>query len=100
MIIFRMAPPQETLRKFGIKNKLVRNLVAEFFGTFMLLVCLAVFLMTLMFSLQFIGTSIVSQFHLGEGKTTQWIGLNIGWGLAITFSVLATLNLSGKVNRE
>ncbi|CAJ0607659.1 unnamed protein product [Cylicocyclus nassatus] len=68
------------LRSRGVKNVLLRNLVAEFVGTFLLV---------------FIGTCNVAQFHLGRGKTTTWIGVNIGWGFALMFSVMATANTSG-----
>ncbi|ETN69634.1 hypothetical protein NECAME_15201 [Necator americanus] len=40
------------------------------------------------------GTCNVGQFHLGREKTTTWIGVNIGWGFAIMFCVMATANLS------
>ncbi|CAB3405112.1 unnamed protein product [Caenorhabditis bovis] len=72
---------QERLRFHGIKsNILARNLVSEFVGTFIL--C-------------FIGLGIVVQFHIGGGATTQWIGVNIGWGFAIMFAVMATARMSG-----
>ncbi|CAI2343232.1 unnamed protein product [Caenorhabditis sp. 36 PRJEB53466] len=70
----------ERLRFHGVTNVLWRNLIAEFFGTFLL--C-------------FIGLSIVFQFHVGGGKTTEWIGVNIGWGFAIMFAVMATARMSG-----
>ncbi|CAI4223693.1 unnamed protein product [Auanema sp. JU1783] len=75
-----MAPLHERLRQYATKNKLYRNLIAEFFGTFMLL---------------FIGTSIVAQYHLGREKTTQYIGVNLGWAFNIMLCVLATQRLSG-----
>ncbi|KAK6732832.1 hypothetical protein RB195_016917 [Necator americanus] len=68
------------VRSRGVKNVLCRNLIAEFVGTFFLV---------------FIGTCNVAQFHLGHEKTTTWIGVNIGWGFAIMFCVMATANLSG-----
>ncbi|EYC07948.1 hypothetical protein Y032_0068g218 [Ancylostoma ceylanicum] len=68
------------LRSAGVRNILVRNLISEFVGTFLLV---------------FIGTCNVAQFHLGREKTTTWIGVNIGWGFAIMFSVMATAKLSG-----
>ncbi|ULU05199.1 hypothetical protein L3Y34_017724 [Caenorhabditis briggsae] len=71
----------ERLRFHGVHtNILWRNLISEFFGTFLL--C-------------FIGLSIVFQFHAGGGKTTEWIGVNIGWGFAIMFAVMATARMSG-----
>ncbi|PAV65795.1 hypothetical protein WR25_00967 isoform D [Diploscapter pachys] len=73
-------PPQERLRRFGAKNVLIRNLLAELFGTF---------------TLCFVGLSIVVQFHIGKTKFTNWLGVNIGWGFAILFSVQSTLRISG-----
>ncbi|VDN05280.1 unnamed protein product [Thelazia callipaeda] len=79
-----MAPtqfrPETLLRKYRIKHRLTRNLLSECFGTFLLL---------------FIGTSIIAQLILSREKLNTWIQINIGWGLAITFSVYAVHKLSG-----
>ncbi|CAD6198183.1 unnamed protein product [Caenorhabditis auriculariae] len=62
------------------ENVLLRNVLSEFVGTFLL--C-------------FIGLCNVAQFHLGRGVFTVWIGVNIGWGFAIMFAVMATARFSG-----
>uniref|UniRef100_A0AAU6SI65 Aquaporin 1 n=1 Tax=Steinernema monticolum TaxID=90984 RepID=A0AAU6SI65_9BILA len=73
--------PSEVLRnKIRIKNPLIRNLLAEFLGTLMLL---------------FFGTSIVAQFILSGEKLNTWIQINVGWGFAIAFCVYATAKTSG-----
>jgi len=73
--------PSEILRnKIRIRNPLIRNLLAEFLGTLMLL---------------FFGTSIVAQFILSHEKLNTWIQINVGWGFALVFCVYATANTSG-----
>uniref|UniRef100_A0AAU6SI37 Aquaporin 1 n=1 Tax=Steinernema carpocapsae TaxID=34508 RepID=A0AAU6SI37_STECR len=67
-------------RKIQIKNVLLRNLLAEFLGTLMLL---------------FFGTSIVAQFILSKETLNTWIQINVGWGFAIAFCVYATAKTSG-----
>ncbi|VDK49136.1 unnamed protein product [Anisakis simplex] len=72
--------PDALRKKFRIRNKLVRNCLAEFFGTFLLL---------------YIGLSIIAQLILSKEKLNVWININIGWGFDITFSVLVVQSLSG-----
>jgi len=68
------------LRGLHVKHPLWRNLLAEFFGTALLL---------------FIGDSIVAQLVLSRDKINTWIQINIGWALAIVFSVQAVARTSG-----
>uniref|UniRef100_A0A7E4VYJ0 Aquaporin-9 n=1 Tax=Panagrellus redivivus TaxID=6233 RepID=A0A7E4VYJ0_PANRE len=64
-------PRHEGLRKkMALKSRLAAGALGEFFGTFLL--CL-------------IGLSIVAQFVLKKGSETEWIQINFGWGMAVTF---------------
>jgi len=67
-------------RKFHMKNPLVRNLLSEFYGTFLLV---------------FIGDAICAQYILTRQTVNTWIQINLGWGLAIVFAVYATFKTSG-----
>lgn len=75
-----MLTPESVRDKIHIKEPLLRNLIAEIFGTFLL--C-------------FIGLSINAQTHLSKGERNDWINVNVGWGFAIVFSVQAVWNISG-----
>ncbi|KHN83605.1 Aquaporin-9 [Toxocara canis] len=72
--------PDLLRRKCRIRNKLGRNSLAEFFGTFLLI---------------YIGLSIVAQYLLTHERVNVWININVGWGFNIVFSVLTVQNLSG-----
>ncbi|VDO87758.1 unnamed protein product [Heligmosomoides polygyrus] len=73
--------PEERLRNaIHIRNPLLRNALSEFFGTAMLL---------------FIGIGIVMQFILSGEKLNTWIQINVGWGLAIAFTVYSCSKTSG-----
>ncbi|CAJ0952460.1 unnamed protein product, partial [Mesorhabditis belari] len=65
---------------FRLKSKLARNCLSEFLGTAMLL---------------FLGLSVSMQFILSNGVISSWFHVNFGWGLALTFSALATYQTSG-----
>ncbi|CAJ0952494.1 unnamed protein product, partial [Mesorhabditis belari] len=65
---------------FRLKSKLARNCLSEFLGTAMLL---------------FLGLSVSMQFILSNGVINSWFHVNFGWGLALTFSALATYQTSG-----
>ncbi|CAJ0932211.1 unnamed protein product, partial [Mesorhabditis belari] len=75
-----LSPVDRLKQSAAIRNPLVRNLLSEFFGTFMLL---------------FIGLTIVMQFILTHEKLNTWININMGWGFAITFCVMMTSQTSG-----
>ncbi|ETN69636.1 putative aquaporin-9 [Necator americanus] len=73
--------PEERLRqKIQIKDATLRNSLSEFLGTALLL---------------FIGIGIVMQFILSGEKLNTWIQVNVGWGMAIAFSVYACSKTSG-----
>lgn len=44
---------------------------------------------------QFIGIGIVMQFILSGEKLNTWIQINVGWGLAIAFTVYSCSKTSG-----
>jgi len=70
----------ERLRaRLHARNPLLRGAIGEFFGTFLLV---------------FIGECIVAQFHLLNHRNS-WIQINVGWGFAVAFSVLAVAKVSG-----
>ncbi|CAD1857028.1 Aquaporin-9 [Caenorhabditis elegans] len=71
---------EQVRAKIQIKNPLLRNALSEFFGTFLLL---------------FIGIGIVMQFILSNEKLNTWININLGWGLAIAFTVYTCSKTSG-----
>uniref|UniRef100_A0A1I7XDX5 Aquaporin-9 n=1 Tax=Heterorhabditis bacteriophora TaxID=37862 RepID=A0A1I7XDX5_HETBA len=66
--------------KVHIKNELGRALLAEFIGTALLLL---------------IGNCVVAQSMLPRPKLNEMIGINVGFGLAITFGVAVSAKLSG-----
>uniref|UniRef100_A0A0R3S6Z5 Aquaporin-9 n=1 Tax=Elaeophora elaphi TaxID=1147741 RepID=A0A0R3S6Z5_9BILA len=43
----------------------------------------------------FIGTSIIAQLHLPHGTINTWVQINVGWGFAITISVMSVSHISG-----
>ncbi len=57
-----------------------RELAAEFLGTFVLIV---------------FGVAVVAQVVLSEGKSGEYLSINIGWGLAVTMGVYAAGGVSG-----
>jgi MIP family channel proteins len=59
---------------------LSRAALAEFFGTFILIV---------------FGVAVVAQVQLGGGNTGQYLSINIGWGLAVTMAVFVSGGVSG-----
>jgi len=69
-----------------LRNALARTALAEFFGTFLLV---------------FIGECIVAQFHLGISDFRPrradfgWTQICVGWGFAVTFSIMAVAKVSG-----
>ncbi|CAB3404427.1 unnamed protein product [Caenorhabditis bovis] len=66
--------------KLHSRNELVRALLAEFTGTFLL--CL-------------IGLSVVAQKVLPRPEVNEFIGVNVGFGIAIVFGVAISAKLSG-----
>ncbi len=59
---------------------LTRAVLAEFFGTFILIV---------------FGVAVVAQVNLGGGSNGQYLSINIGWGLAVTMGVYVSGGVSG-----
>lgn len=72
--------PELLRRHIHITSPLARNALSEFFGTFMLL---------------FIGLTTVMQLILSSEKMNTWIQINVGWGLAISFTVYLCAKTSG-----
>src|SRR5262245_57227651 len=59
---------------------LVRELLAEFLGTFLLIV---------------FGAAVVAQFVLSRHDAGSWLAINLAWGLAVMFGVYASAGVSG-----
>jgi MIP family channel proteins len=59
---------------------LKRAVLAEFIGTFVLIV---------------LGVAVVAQVVLGGGNNGQYLSINIGWGLAVTMGVYVAGGVSG-----
>jgi MIP family channel proteins len=59
---------------------LTRAMLAEFLGTFVLIV---------------LGVAVVAQVNLGGGNNGQYLSINIGWGLAVTMGVYVAGGVSG-----
>ena len=57
-----------------------REVLAEFLGTFVLIV---------------FGIGVVAQVILGGGSNGQYLSINIGWGLAVTMAVYVSGGVSG-----
>ena len=57
-----------------------REALAEFFGTFVLIV---------------LGTAVVAQFVLSGGSNGSYIAINIAWGLAVTMAIYVSAGVSG-----
>uniref|UniRef100_A0A915DVG5 Aquaporin n=1 Tax=Ditylenchus dipsaci TaxID=166011 RepID=A0A915DVG5_9BILA len=58
------SPPERYRQRFRIRNPLVVNLLSEFFATTILL---------------FVGTGIVAQHVLTDGKMNSWLHIHLGW---------------------
>ncbi|CAI5454251.1 unnamed protein product [Caenorhabditis angaria] len=80
MAVDHLEPSEKLRSKIQVRNPLLRNALSEFFGTFLLL---------------FIGLGIVMQFILSHEKLNTWININLGWGLAIAFTVYTASKTSG-----
>src|SRR4029078_277418 len=59
---------------------LTRAVLAEFFGTFILIA---------------FGVAVVAQVSLGGGNNGQYLSINIAWGLAVTMGVYVSGGVSG-----
>ena len=57
-----------------------REALAEFFGTFVLIM---------------FGLGVVAQFVLGAGKNGEYLSINLGWGLGVTMAVYVAGGVSG-----
>jgi len=76
----KLLPAERFRERFHLRNKFHACLLAEFFGTFMLL---------------FLVTGVGAQFLLTGGKLNSWTNVNIGVGFSIAMCVYATYNTSG-----
>ncbi|CAJ0932677.1 unnamed protein product, partial [Mesorhabditis belari] len=73
--------PDERLRRaVHLKNRLIVNLLGEFFGTFVFI---------------FIGLCVSMQYVLGRQALSTFIQVNFGWGLALGFCVYLLTGSSG-----
>ncbi|VDN55487.1 unnamed protein product [Dracunculus medinensis] len=72
--------PEQFRKSFQIKNKVVRNTLAELAGTFLLL---------------YIGESIEAQYFLSRQKMNTFMHINWGWCLNIIVVVQTVAKLSG-----
>jgi MIP family channel proteins len=63
-----------------MRSGLLRELAAEFFGTFMLIT---------------FGVAVVAQVVLGEGDFGDALSINFGWGLAVTMGILVAGGVTG-----
>uniref|UniRef100_A0A0M3HU44 Aquaporin n=1 Tax=Ascaris lumbricoides TaxID=6252 RepID=A0A0M3HU44_ASCLU len=63
-----------------IQSDLIRCALSEFFSTALLM---------------FGGCCVSAQFVLSRGTVNTWFGVNIGWGLVLTFAVYAGFYISG-----
>src|SRR4029078_3337973 len=59
---------------------LTRAVLAEFFGTFILIA---------------FGVAVVAQVNLGGGNNGQYLSINLAWGLAVTMGVYVAGGVSG-----
>ncbi len=57
-----------------------RELIAEFLGTFVLIV---------------FGAGVVAQFLLSEGRNGSYLAVNIGWGLGVALGIYISAGVSG-----
>jgi len=62
------------------RDGLLRELYAEFLGTFVLIM---------------FGAGVVAQFLLSEGKNGSYLAVNLGWGLGVTLGVYVAGGVSG-----
>ena len=65
---------------FYISNRLVCECLAEFFGTFILVM---------------FGTGVVAQTMLSNGKGGQFLSINLAWGLGVMFGISISGGVSG-----
>ena len=63
------------IQNVRVKNVVVREFLAEFLGTFVLIL---------------FGDAVVAQVVLSEGSKGSFFTINWGWGVAVTLAVLTT----------
>ncbi|HTM53442.1 MAG TPA: MIP family channel protein [Pirellulales bacterium] len=63
-----------------MSRELLREVAAEFLGTLTLIA---------------FGVGVVAQVVLGEGKTGEYLSINLGWGLAVTMGAYVAGGISG-----
>ena len=59
-----------------------REALAEFFGTFILIV---------------LGTAVVAQVVLSGNANGTYISINVAWGLAVTMAIYCSAGVSGAI---
>jgi MIP family channel proteins len=64
----------------AMSKALWREVLAEFFGTFVLIV---------------FGVGVVAQFVLSKGVAGSWLSINIAWGLAVTMGCYVCAGVTG-----
>src|SRR5262245_33858243 len=74
----RVQPDESTIR--AMSNALSRELLAEFFGTFILIV---------------FGVGVVAQVVLSKNAAGSTLSINIAWGLAVTMGCYAAAGVTG-----
>lgn len=63
-----------------MRPSLARELAAEFLGTFVLIA---------------FGVAVVAQVTFGEGKTGEYLSINLGWGLGVVLGIYTAGGISG-----
>ncbi|GMT16423.1 hypothetical protein PFISCL1PPCAC_7720, partial [Pristionchus fissidentatus] len=71
---------EKARRRVIIREHLLRELLAEFGATFILV---------------FLGLCNVAQFVLSGERVNSWLAVNVGWGLIITFAIYTAARTSG-----
>lgn len=71
---------QERVASLRVTNPLVREFLAEFLGTFVLLL---------------FGDAVVAQYVLSEQSYADFFAINWGWGVSVTLAVLLAGGVSG-----
>src|SRR5690606_42097811 len=73
--------PYTTLFRSAMEQQLKRELLAEGLGTFVLMV---------------FGLAVVAQVVLSGQTAGEYLSINIGWGLGVTFGCYVSAGVSGR----
>ena len=71
------------IQRVRVTNGIVREFLAEFLGTFVLIL---------------FGNAVVAQVVLSEGSKGNFFTINWGWGVAVTLAVLTTGKMIDRAN--